>query len=69
MSKTFMSKTVGEFHVSVEEPYPSFVTVSRDGKAIRFDHKELRDFQHALEEARRSVYGRLDPTRRWEAER
>ncbi len=44
---------VGEFDVYVADPYPSWISLSYNGKELRFHHAEIADLIYAMFQAQR----------------
>lgn len=55
----------GAFEVSVYEPYPCWVKITRNGKDIaQLHHKELADLQFVLERAKHEAMRKLGENHR-----
>jgi len=54
-----MNKQVGEFNITVSDPAPIWIRISKGDNTITFSHHELPDIEHAIKEARRSSENKM----------
>ncbi len=50
-----MTKTIGEFQISVGAPYPCWCSIQTANGDIRFSHQDLNDLEHAVKEMKKEA--------------
>jgi hypothetical protein len=54
-----MSKQVGQFTISVWDPYPVWVLLEYQGKTLQFSHSEIADLEYAINWAKKAAKEKL----------
>lgn len=59
-----LSKQVGDFHITVSEPYPMWIAIECGGVTLRFPHRVLPDIEYAIAAAKAVVLEQAQQERR-----